>query len=58
MTETESILLFALKDLRVRFIGIFDGYIRPTYREGSNPDDDLRLALTDADAAIAKAERQ
>jgi hypothetical protein len=46
----------ALNDLRIRYIGLFDACARKTYAASSNPDDDLRLALIDTGAALAKAE--
>lgn len=46
----------ALKDLRIRYVEIFDGYVRKTYHERQNPDDDLLLSLFDTDAALKEGE--
>lgn len=45
----------ALCNLRIRYESLFDIYQRPTYAEGCDPQSDLELALTEANAAIAKA---
>lgn len=46
----------ALKDLRIRYVAMFDSYVRKTYYENSNPDNDLNLSLIDTNAAITKIE--
>lgn len=43
----------ALKDLIIRFTGMFDGYVRKTYHPSSSPDSDLDIALFDARAALS-----
>jgi hypothetical protein len=48
-----STLKYALESLRIRFVGLFESYVRKTYHESSNPDNDLNLALFDTDAALA-----
>jgi hypothetical protein len=47
---------YALNDLRIRYVAMFNSYVRNTYYEGSNPDNDLNLSLIDTDAAITKIE--
>ena len=42
----------ALEGMILRYRGVFDTYVRPTYHETSNPDDDLNLDLTDARRAL------
>lgn len=49
-------LIEAHKELRARYVSLFDLYQRPTYHESSSPDDDLNLALARTDAALAKVQ--
>ena len=50
---TECACRKALEDLEIRFKGVFDAYVRPTYHPSSSPEDDLDLSLVDARAALA-----
>lgn len=51
-------LIEATKELRSRYVALFDLYQRPTYHESSRPDSDLELALATTDAALARMEPQ
>jgi hypothetical protein len=56
MRESLHVAEYALNDLRIRYVAMFNSYVRNTYYEGSNPDNDLNLSLIDTDAAITKIE--
>ncbi len=49
----EKELREALEKQQIRLIGLFDGYVRKTYHESSNPDTDLDLLLADGKIALA-----